>query len=93
MRAKRDWDLIVNGKYNHRAIMQRAYVYVRNYKYSLSSAMKSSWSDAKFEMDKYRAQIKPNYPDYPKAKVRSIHEIGYAMLGNRYNCIDRASEW
>lgn len=42
----RDYDLIKNGRYNHRAIMQRAYAYVRNYKYPLSSGLKIAWCDA-----------------------------------------------
>ena len=45
---KRDYELVKNGKYNRRAIMQRAYVYMRNYNYSLSSALKTAWCDAHF---------------------------------------------
>lgn len=93
MRAKRDYNLVVDGKYNRRAIMQRAYVYVRNYKYSLSSAMKMAWCDAHLKMDDYLYQNAPIYTDYPKAQIRSIHEIGYAMLGNRYDTVDRACRW
>lgn len=57
MRAKRDYNLVVDGKYNRRAIMQRAYVYVRNYKYSLSSAMKMAWCDAQLKMDEYKSSL------------------------------------
>lgn len=63
---KRDYELVKNGKYNRRAIMQRAYVFVRNYNYSLSSALKTAWCDAHLKMDEYKAQIAPKYQDYLK---------------------------
>lgn len=64
---KRDYELVKASKYNKSAIMQRAYVYVRNYNYSLSSALKMAWCDAHLKMDEYKAQIAPMYQDYPKA--------------------------
>lgn len=38
----RDYRLVVEGKYNMKAIMQRAWIYVRNYGYSLKAALKTS---------------------------------------------------
>lgn len=66
MKTKRDYELVKAGKYNRSAIMQRAYVYVRNYNYSLSSALKTAWADAHLKMDEYKAQVAPMYQDYPK---------------------------
>lgn len=52
MKVKRDYELIINGKYNTRAIMQRAWAYVKAYKaiYNLASALKQAWNDAKVKM-------------------------------------------
>lgn len=47
---KRDYRLVIGGKYNMKAIMQRAWVYVRSYNYSLKSAMRMSWADAREKM-------------------------------------------
>ena len=49
----RDYSLIKDGKYNMKAIMQRAWVYVRNYGYSLKSALRISWADSRLAMDEY----------------------------------------
>ena len=49
----RDYELVKNGKYNMKAIMQRAWVYVRQYGYSLKSALRTSWVDARLAMDEY----------------------------------------
>ncbi|WP_300700918.1 hypothetical protein [Bacteroides sp.] len=57
MSTKRDYNLVVAWKYNRKAIMQRAYVYIRNYKYSLSSAMKMAWCDAQLKMDEYKSSL------------------------------------
>ena len=42
---KRDYRLVIDGKYNRKAIIQRAWIYVRNYNYSLNFAMRMSWAD------------------------------------------------
>lgn len=55
----RDYSLIKDGKYNMKAIMQRAWVYVRNYGYSLKSALRTSWVDARLKMDEYVASLNP----------------------------------
>ena len=39
---KRDYRLVIDGKYNRKAIIQRAWIYVRNYNYSLNFAMRMS---------------------------------------------------
>lgn len=56
----RDYSLIKDGKYNMKAIMQRAWVYVRNYGYSLKSALRTSWVDARLKMDKYVESLNPS---------------------------------
>lgn len=55
----RDYSLIKDGKYNMKAIMQRAWVYVRNYGYSLKSALRISWADSRLAMDEYVESLKP----------------------------------
>ena len=55
----RDYSLIKDGKYNMKAIMQRAWVYVRNYGYSLKSALRISWEDSRLAMDEYVESLKP----------------------------------
>lgn len=57
---KRDYRLTVDGKFNMKAIMQRAWAYVRNYKYSLKSALSFSWSDARIAMEDYKREIRFN---------------------------------
>lgn len=63
MRTKRDYNLIVNGNYNRKAIMQRAYAYMCRYSsckwYTFRMALKESWVDAHLKMDEYKARIKP----------------------------------
>ena len=55
----RDYSLIKDGKYNMKAIMQRAWVDVRNYGYSLKSALRISWADSRLAMDEYVESLKP----------------------------------
>ncbi|MFR2069321.1 MAG: hypothetical protein ACLS4S_03660 [Bacteroides nordii] len=55
---KRDYRLVIGGKYNMKAIMQRAWVYVRNYNYSLKSAMRMSWADARDKMKDAEREIR-----------------------------------
>ena len=66
----RDYRLVVDGKYNRRAIMQRAWAYMKKNKafkwYSFAKALKDAWVDASLKMDDYKAQTSPVYSDYPK---------------------------
>ena len=55
----RDYELVRNGKYNMKAIMQRAWAYVHKYGYSLKSALRTSWVDARLKMDEYVESLKP----------------------------------
>lgn len=60
----RDYRLVVNGKYNRVAIMQRAWVIVRTNKrvgivYTISEAIHQAWNDAKVDMDNYKISQKP----------------------------------
>ena len=85
----RDYNLVVDGKYNHRSIMQLAFAYSRRnnsiMRYSSGDALREAWADAKVKMDEYNASL---VRSGPTGKDRGIHEIGYAMLGWRYEHID-----
>lgn len=63
---KRDYRLIVDGKYNQKAIMQRAWAFMKVYKgiYTLKSALRQAWIDAQLAMEDYNysQNIKPCLP-------------------------------
>ena len=56
---KRDYNLVVEGKYNMKAIMQRAWAYVRIYGrlYTFKSALSQSWRDAQLKLDEYHSEL------------------------------------
>ena len=60
----RDYALVRNGKYNMKAIMQRAWLYVRQYGYSLKSALRTSWVDARLKMNVLKAFFADKYVNY-----------------------------
>lgn len=67
--------LIINGKYNRRAIITRAWMYVNNpfntqYRNNFNGALKAAWTDAKLEMDEYNIE-KLNRPFLPKKGLRA----------------------
>jgi hypothetical protein len=66
MKAKRDYELVKNGKYNMRAIMQRAWAYMKQNKslkwYSFAMALKSAWADAILKMDEYKSSLVKSEP-------------------------------
>lgn len=88
MKSK-DYNLVVGGRYNHRAIMQLAFTYSRRNKslrwYSFGHALREAWADAHLKMDEYRASLVGREPI---GRNRGVHELGYAMLGWRYEHID-----
>lgn len=67
---KRDYELVKDGKFNVRAIMQRAWVYVRLYGKSLKSALRSAWVDAHLKMDDLKTEIRMN----PNRKLTDLCE-------------------
>lgn len=79
MKAKRDYNLVLNGKYNLKAIMQRAWVYVRNYGYSLKAALKMSWVDAQLKMEEFRNEQTP--VSFPKKNL-SLSDFYFNPCGN-----------
>lgn len=85
----RDYSLVADGKYNHRAIMQLAFAYSEGNKsirwYSFGHALRDAWADAKMKMDEYTASLVGREPIGRKC---NSHDIGYAMLGWRYEHID-----
>lgn len=63
--------LIINGKYDMKAIMKRAWCYKNNpfnttYRNDFQGALKEAWVDAKLEMDAYKVSLnaKPVKPGY-----------------------------
>ena len=64
---KRDYRLVVDGKYNRKAIMQRAWAFMKVYKgYTLKSALRQAWIDAILAMEDYNysQNIKPHLPKF-----------------------------
>lgn len=63
---KRDYRLVVDGKYNRKAIMQRAFAFMIVYPiiYTLKSALRQAWIDAQLAMEDYNysQNIKPCLP-------------------------------
>ncbi|MDD3038877.1 hypothetical protein [Bacteroides sp.] len=58
---KRDYRLIVDSKYNLKAIMQRAYAEMKwngHYLKTFSNALKEAWSAARIAMDEYKEEIR-----------------------------------
>ena len=63
--------LINNGKYDMKAIMKRAWCYKNNpfcmaYRNDFRGALRKAWTDARLEMDAYKASLnaKPAKPGY-----------------------------
>lgn len=79
-RNKRDYRLVVDGYYNRKAIMQRAWVYVRNYKHSLKSAIKTSWCDAQLKMDEYKRSLSSG-PIFPRKNL-SLSDLYSNPMGD-----------
>ena len=85
----RDYNLVIDGRYNHRAIMQLAFAYSRRNKslrrFSFAHALREAWADAKMKMDEYTSSLVGREPIGRKC---NSHDIGYAMLGWRYEHMD-----
>ena len=85
----RDYNLVIDGRYNHRAIMQLAFAYSRRDKslrrFSFGHALREAWADAKMKMDEYTSSLVGREPIGGKC---NSHDIGYAMLGWRYEHTD-----
>lgn len=89
MTKSRDYNLVTEGRYNHRAIMQLAFAYSRRNKslrwYSFRHALREAWADAHLKMDEYTASLVGREPIGRKC---NSHDIRYAMLGWRYEHMD-----
>lgn len=62
--------LVVNGTYNRKAIMRKAWAYKNSpfctmYRKNFKAALKAAWTDAKLAMDKYvqEQEERPLFPD------------------------------
>ena len=84
---KRDYKLVVDGKYNQKAIMQRAWAFMKVYKgiYTLKSALQQAWIDALLAMEDYNysQNIKPCLPK-EGLTMRSIYANPAGDMANGY---------
>lgn len=67
MTTRRKVELVVNGKYNMKAIMKKAWMYKNNpfctqYRNDFKGALREAWVDARLAMDEYKAMQKKNRP-------------------------------
>ena len=84
-KSPRDYRLIVDGKFNRRAIMQRAYAYIINYPklYTFKQALRMAWSDAQFKKEE-EERFKGYKPSFnPNLRVSDLYcsrdmQAGYA---------------
>lgn len=70
----RDYDLVKDGAYNKRAIIQRAWAYVNDfacvaYRNDFKGALKAAWVDAHLAMDDYKASLVQVEPDEKEGNV------------------------
>lgn len=75
--------LVVDGKYNLKAIMQRAWSYKNNpfctmYRNDFKGALKAAWVDAHLAMDEYRASAN-RQPEALKKQGNVLREL---FIGN-----------
>ena len=84
---KRDYRLVVDGKYNMKAIMQRAWAFMNFYKgiYTLKSALRQAWIDAQLAMEDYNysQNIKPCLPK-PGLTMKSLYANPVGDMANGY---------
>lgn len=67
MTSRRKLELVVNGKYNVKAIMKKAWMYKNNpfctqYRNDFKGALREAWADACLAMDEFKALQKENRP-------------------------------
>lgn len=84
---KRDYRLVVDGKYNMKAIMQRAWAIMKVYPtiYTLKSALHESWIDANLAMEDYNysQNIKPCLPKVGLT-MKSLYANPVGDMANGY---------
>lgn len=89
LKGKRDWDLIKDGRYNMRAIMQRAYAYDFQERCGMKVALFLSWRDAKMEM----RSTHPERFENPEPKPYRGNVLKALFLGNHPENRYRDSAW
>ena len=67
MTSRRKLELVVNGKYNVKDIMKKAWMYKNNpfctqYRNDFKGALREAWADARLAMDEFKALRKENRP-------------------------------
>lgn len=67
MTSRRKLELVVNGKYNVKAIMKKAWMYKNNpfctqYRNDFKGALREAWADARLAMDEFKSLQKENRP-------------------------------
>ena len=65
MTSRRKLELVVNGKYNVKAILKKAWMYKNNpfctqYRNDFKGALREAWADARLVMDEFKALQKEN---------------------------------
>lgn len=90
---KRDYELVKNGKYNMRAIMQRAWAYVRNltcsqYRNDFKGALKAAWVDARVAMKEYE-----NSMIETPVRTGNGNVLKAFFAGNHPDYVNRDSYW
>ena len=84
MKAKRDRRLVSDGKYNMKAIMQRAWSYKNDllctqYRNDFKGALKAAWADARLAMDDHKASLVKAEPEALKKQGNVLRDL---FLGN-----------
>lgn len=84
MTSRRKLELVVNGKYNVKAILKKAWMYKNNpfctqYRNDFKGALGEAWADARLAMDEFKALQKENRPSaFVRRDLKSLlYRPGY----------------
>lgn len=80
--GKRDYRLVVDGKYNLKAIMQRAWAFMKVYPilYDQKYALRSAWIDAQLAMEDYNYTV--NIEPYLPTKTLPLRSLYSNPVGD-----------
>ena len=79
---ERDYRLVIDGKFNRKAIMRRAWSIVRcdkrvGIKTTFASALRQAWNDARVKMDLYLIEKKQDEERVEPKQVNIVREFLY----------------
>lgn len=82
MTSGRKLELVVNGKYNVKTILKKAWMYKNNpfctqYRNDFKGALREAWADARLAMDEYKAQINPVKNTFVRDMKAFLYRPGY----------------